>query len=59
VQVVEPTGSETQVILRAGSAHMIGAFRERIAARPGEILPIAPEPSLIHLFDRQSGRRLN
>jgi multiple sugar transport system ATP-binding protein len=59
VLVVEPTGSETQVILRAGNAHMIGAFRERIAARPGEVLPVSPDPALIHLFDRQSGRRID
>ncbi|GIX10306.1 ABC transporter ATP-binding protein [Elioraea sp.] len=58
VQVVEPTGSETQVLLRAGTAHMIGAFRERVSARPGEVLPISPDPALIHLFDRQSGRRI-
>jgi multiple sugar transport system ATP-binding protein len=59
VQVVEPTGSETQVILRAGSAQIIGAFRDRIAARPGEILPISPDPALVHLFDRHSGRRID
>ena len=33
-------------------------FRERIAARPGEILPVSPDRDLIHLFDRQSGRRI-
>ena len=44
--------------MRAGSAHMIGAFRERVSARPGEILPVSPDPTLIHLFDRQSGRRI-
>jgi multiple sugar transport system ATP-binding protein len=59
VQVVEPTGSETQVLMRVGGgAPMVGAFRERIAARPGELLPILPEPSLVHLFDRETGRRL-
>jgi multiple sugar transport system ATP-binding protein len=59
VEVVEPTGSETQVLLRVGSQSLIAAFRERISARPGELLPISPDPSLIHLFDRQSGRRVN
>ncbi|WP_135466829.1 ABC transporter ATP-binding protein [Crenalkalicoccus roseus] len=58
VQVVEPTGSETQVLMRAGGASLIGAFRERVSARPGDILPVMPEPSLIHLFDRQTGRRI-
>jgi multiple sugar transport system ATP-binding protein len=58
VQVVEPTGSETQVVLTIGQARVIGVFRERIAARPGETLPVAPERSLVHLFDRETGQRL-
>jgi len=58
VQVVEPTGSETQVLLRIGAHSVIGAFRERITARPGEILPVSPDRALVHLFDRQSGQRI-
>jgi len=59
VQVVEPTGSETQVLLRVGSQSLIAAFRDRITARPGELLPISPDPALVNLFDRQSGQRIN
>jgi multiple sugar transport system ATP-binding protein len=59
VQVVEPTGSETQVLLRVGDHDLIAAFRDRVTARPGEILPVSPDPALIHLFDRQSGQRVN
>jgi multiple sugar transport system ATP-binding protein len=59
VQVVEPTGSETQVLLRVGQQPLIAAFRERISAQPGELMPVSPDPSLIHLFDRQSGKRIN
>ena len=58
VQVVEPTGSETQVLMKIGSQTMIGAFRERVSAKPGEILPVRPDPALVHLFDQQSGQRL-
>jgi multiple sugar transport system ATP-binding protein len=58
VQVVEPTGSETQVLMKIGSQTMVGAFRERITAKPGEILPVRPDPALVHLFDQQSGQRL-
>jgi multiple sugar transport system ATP-binding protein len=58
VQVVEPTGSETQVLMRIGGQTVIGAFRERVSAKPGEILPVRPDPALVHLFDQQSGRRL-
>jgi multiple sugar transport system ATP-binding protein len=58
VHVVEPTGSETQVMARLGGAPIVGAFRERIAARPGEIIRIAPDTAQVHLFDAASGKRL-
>ncbi len=58
VQVVEPTGSETQVIMRVGDTPVVGAFRERVTARPGEILPVRPDTALVHLFDPGTGRRL-
>ncbi len=58
VQVVEPTGSETQVLMRIGGQPVIGAFRERVLARPGDILPVRPDTALVHLFDQQSGARL-
>jgi multiple sugar transport system ATP-binding protein len=58
LQVVEPTGSETQVILRVGDVSVVGAFRERINIRPGEILPISPDTSLVHLFDKATGQRI-
>ena len=58
IQVVEPTGSETQVVLRAGDISLMGAFRERIVARHGEVLAVSPELGLVHLFDKASGQRL-
>jgi multiple sugar transport system ATP-binding protein len=58
IQVVEPTGSETQVVLRVGDIAVMGAFRERIAANHGEILAVSPELSLVHIFDKASGQRI-
>ena len=58
VVVVEPTGSETQVHMRVGEVSLTGAFRERIAAKPGETLRISPDTTQVHLFDRESGARL-
>ena len=62
VQVVEPTGSETQVHGRLGgqpgALPVMGAFRERVAARPGEPISVTADPALVHLFDRDSGVRL-
>ena len=58
VHVVEPTGSETQVVMHVGGAHVLGAFRERVASRHGEVLRISPDPALIHLFDKATGQRI-
>jgi multiple sugar transport system ATP-binding protein len=58
VVLVEPTGSETQVQLRVGERPITAAFRERITARPGETLRVAPDPAHIHLFDQSTGLRL-
>ncbi|MEQ1899431.1 MAG: sn-glycerol-3-phosphate ABC transporter ATP-binding protein UgpC [Devosia sp.] len=55
---VEPTGSETQVVARFAGQEIMGAFRERITARPGETLRIRPESASIHLFDGESGQRI-
>jgi multiple sugar transport system ATP-binding protein len=59
VHLVEPTGSETQVMARLGGIPIVCAFRERVMARPGETIRIAPNPALAHLFDRETGHRLN
>ncbi len=59
VQVIEPTGSETQVIARVGATQVVGAFRERISARPGETITLSADPGLVHLFDAETGMRCN
>ncbi|MBC7432392.1 MAG: sn-glycerol-3-phosphate ABC transporter ATP-binding protein UgpC [Rubritepida sp.] len=58
VVVVEPMGSETQVTLRIGETAVNGVFRERITARPGDILPVAPQAAMAHLFSKETGERL-
>jgi multiple sugar transport system ATP-binding protein len=58
VSVVEPTGSETHVVLRVGARDVVGMFRDRVAFRPGDSLTFAPEAGKAHLFDRASGARL-
>ena len=59
VAVIEPMGSETQVITKLGGQKLVGVFRERVSARPGDTLPLAPDPAAVHLFDKASGQRLN
>ena len=55
--VVEPTGSETMVIVRLGTQTVTCVFRERIRAAPGDVLHIAPADEAVHLFDK-SGERI-
>ncbi len=62
VIVVEPTGSETQVALHIGSGaneqEVIAVFRDRMTARPGEVIRISPAPGLPLVFDTASGQRI-
>ena len=58
VVVVEPTGSETQVVARIGGGEIVCLFRERIEARPGETIRVRPDLGATHLFDAETGRRL-
>jgi multiple sugar transport system ATP-binding protein len=58
ISVVEPTGSETQVFAKLGGQQIVGVFRERISAQPGDNLPLSPNLDAIHLFDAETGKRL-
>jgi multiple sugar transport system ATP-binding protein len=58
VVVVEPSGSETQIVVRGGSQEMVCLFRDRVLPNPGETIRISPDPNLVHLFDAETGQRL-
>ena len=59
VQVVEPTGSELQVVAKLGGEDIIAVFRERHQFKPGDKIRLKPDPRLIHLFDETTGKRLS
>jgi multiple sugar transport system ATP-binding protein len=59
VQVIEPTGSELQVVAKIGGEDVIAVFRERHQFEPGEKIRLKPDPRLVHLFDEATGKRLN
>jgi multiple sugar transport system ATP-binding protein len=59
VQVVEPTGSEIQVVARFGGHDVIAVFRERHQFKPGDKIRLHPDPRFVHLFDAASGQRLS
>ena len=58
IVVVEPTGSETQVFAKLGGEQVVAVFRERHQFNPGDRVRLKPDPSLVHLFDQETGRRL-
>lgn len=55
VDVVEPTGSETHVYGAIGDDTIRAVFRDRIAVKPGDRLPVSVAPGNIHLFDTATG----
>ena len=59
VAVVEPTGSEVQVVARTqGGEEIIVVFRERHLFKPGELIRLAPQADVVHLFDGETGQRI-
>ena len=58
IAVVEPTGSETHVVVRMQGREVTAVFRDRVSFRPGESITLAPDASQSHIFDKTSGQRL-
>jgi multiple sugar transport system ATP-binding protein len=59
VIVVEPTGSEIQVVARLGGQDVIVVFRERHDFKPGDRIRLGTDRRVTHLFDAQSGQKLS
>jgi multiple sugar transport system ATP-binding protein len=59
VVVIEPTGSEIQVVARLAGHDIMAVFRERHNFKPGDKIRLKPDPKLVHLFDEATGKRLN
>jgi multiple sugar transport system ATP-binding protein len=57
--VIEPTGSELQVVAKLGEQEIIAVFRERHKFKPGDKIRLRPDPRLVHLFDEPTGKRLS
>ena len=58
VAVVEPTGSETQIVARIGSQEIIAVIRDRRPVKPGDKIRLRPNPAAAHVFDKETGQRL-
>jgi len=58
VVVVEPTGAEVQVFAKLDGHNITAVLRERLLLKPGATVRLAPDMSLVHLFDKGTGERI-
>ena len=58
VTVVEPTGAETELLVKAGDASIVLVTHGRTSVRPGDRIGLTLDPATVHVFDAASGRRL-
>jgi multiple sugar transport system ATP-binding protein len=58
VIVVEPTGAETELLVEVGEAKITLAIHGRVDAQPDEMVGLVIANESVHLFDRESGKRL-
>lgn len=56
VEVVEPTGAETMVVLRVGDREVVGRFSPDQAPRMGEDMPLSVDMTRACLFDPDTQR---
>jgi multiple sugar transport system ATP-binding protein len=58
VIVVEPTGAETELLVRVGNAQIVVVVHGRTAVRPGDRIGLAVDEAAVHLFDPGTGATL-
>jgi multiple sugar transport system ATP-binding protein len=56
--VVEPTGAEILVFTHLAGQEVAVVFKERHKFRPGDKISLAPHAGTIHMFDQESGHRI-
>jgi multiple sugar transport system ATP-binding protein len=58
VVVVEPTGAEILVFTHLAGQELAVVFKERHLFNPGDKISLTPHPGTIHLFDKETGARI-
>jgi multiple sugar transport system ATP-binding protein len=58
ITTIEPTGSETFVVVQLGEDRISALLRQRLTASVGDELWLAPQPNTTHLFDTATTKRL-
>jgi multiple sugar transport system ATP-binding protein len=59
VVVVEPTGAETELLVRVGEAELVLVMHGRTTARPDDRVFLEVETASTHVFDAAGGQRLD
>jgi multiple sugar transport system ATP-binding protein len=59
VKVVEPAGHENIVLFDLSGTEIVGRFGPDVRLRPREPVALRFRSSRLHVFDRETGRRLN
>jgi multiple sugar transport system ATP-binding protein len=58
VVVVEPTGAETELLVKVGEAKLVVTLHGRTDAQPGQTVWLQVDTRKVHLFDGASEKRL-
>jgi multiple sugar transport system ATP-binding protein len=58
IVTIEPTGSETFIIVQVGGDRLSVLLRHRLLAKPGDEISLAVDLGAAHLFDSESTKRL-
>jgi multiple sugar transport system ATP-binding protein len=56
--VVEPTGAETELLVKAGEAQIVLVTHGRLVVSPGDRVGLAVDPAMVHVFDKATGARI-
>lgn len=59
VHVVEPLGMATQLSVKSLATVLTIMALERTAVTPGQAISLSIDPALVHVFDRETGRRIS
>ncbi|MBU3649544.1 MAG: sn-glycerol-3-phosphate ABC transporter ATP-binding protein UgpC [Limnohabitans sp.] len=59
VVVIEPTGAETELLVQVGDQRFVVVTHGRPNVHPDDRIHLQIDPAKVHLFDGQSGQRVN
>ena len=59
VELVEPMGAETQILVRLNEQKFIISIHERLHVSPGDTIRFEPDMNKVVIFDQKSGRNVD